>query len=76
MPADNDRQAAHDELKERFLSDPAFRATVMADPEAALQDALGPLTDEEREAVATLTATPRTEAELVEQLRSGGLGSW
>lgn len=76
MPADPDRQALHDQLRERFLSDPDFRAAVTADPVATLEATLGTLTDEEREAVTTLTATPRSEEELVEHLRSGGLGSW
>lgn len=76
MPADPDRQARYDVLRERFLSDPDFRATVTADPTAALEGVLGSLTAEESRAVADIAATPRSDDELVAHIRSGGLGSW
>lgn len=76
MPVDPERQAGYDQLRERFLNDPEFRAAVTADPTGALEGVLGPLTPEERQAVSDITATPRSDDELVEHIRSGGVGSW
>ena len=76
MPVDPERQSGYDQLRERFLSDPDFRAAVTADPTGALEGVLGPLTPEETQAVADITATPRSDDELVEHIRSGGVGSW
>jgi len=76
MPVDPERQAGYDQLRERFLSDPDFRAAVTADPTGALEGVLGPLTPEERQAVSDILATPRSDDELVEHIRSGGVGSW
>ena len=76
MPVDPERQAGYDQLRERFLSDPDFRAAVTADPTGALEGILGPLTPEERQAVRDILATPRSDDELVEHIRSGGVGSW
>ena len=44
MPVDPERQASYDQLRERFLNDPDFRAAVTADPTGALEGVLGPLT--------------------------------
>jgi hypothetical protein len=76
MSVDPERQASHDRLRERFLSDPDFRAAVTADPTGALEGVLGPLTAEESQAVSDITATPRSDDELVDHIRSGGLGAW
>ena len=76
MPVDPERQAGYDQLRERFLNDPEFRAAVTADPTGALEGVLGSLTAEESQAVSDITATPRSDDELVEHLRSGGVGSW
>jgi hypothetical protein len=76
MPVDPERQASYDQLRERFLSDPDFRAAVTADPTGALEGVLGPLSSEESQAVRDITATPRSDDELVEHIRSGGLGAW
>ena len=76
MPVDPERQAGYDQLRERFLNDSEFRAAVTADPTGALEGVLGSLTAEESQAVSDITATPRSDDELVEHLRSGGVGSW
>ena len=76
MPVDPERQSGYDQLRERYLNDPDFRAAVAADPTGALEGVLGPLTPEETQAVADITATPRSDDELVEHIRSGGVGSW
>ena len=76
MSVDPERQAGYDQLRERFLSDPDFRAAVTADPTGALEGVLGTLTPEDSQAVSDITATPRSDDELVEHIRSGGLGSW
>lgn len=76
MPVDPERQAGYDQLRERFLNDPEFRAAVTADPTGALEGVLGSLTPEESQAVSDITATPRSDDELVEHIRSGGVGSW
>ena len=76
MPVDPARQSSYDHLRERFLSDPDFRAAVTADPTGALEGVLGPLSPEESQAVRDITATPRSDDELVEHIRSGGLGAW
>ena len=76
MPVDPERQASYDQLRERFLNDPEFRAAVTADPTGALEGVLGSLTPEESQAVRDITATPRSDDELVEHIRSGGVGAW
>jgi hypothetical protein len=75
MSADADRQAQYDQLRERFLSDPQFRAQVRSDPAGTLEGELGALTDEEREWISDAAPGAQTDDELVAQV-SGKVGAW
>ena len=76
MPTDPDRQARHDEIRERFLADPEFRAAVQSDPTGTLEAELGELTDEERTALSDLAAEPGSGEDIVAHIRSRGVGAW
>lgn len=73
MPPESDRQAIYDQLREKFLSDTEFRAQFLADPAGTLENALGPLTDSERQWVADLGDI--SGEELAAQV-SQKVGSW
>lgn len=73
MPVESDRQAAYDQLRERFLADPQFRTEFLADPADALGSALGQLTDAERTWVASLGDTSGDDK--VKQLK-GQVEAW
>jgi hypothetical protein len=68
-----DRQAAYDELRERFLTEPSFRSEFLADPAATMERSLGSLTDDERAWIASISGVSGDD--LAEQLR-GGVGAW
>ena len=76
MSPDLDHQATYEQLRERFLDDSAFRAAMTADPAGTFRGVLGTLTPEESQAVSDITATPRSDDELVEHIRSGGVEAW
>ena len=71
MPADPQRQMLYDQLRERFINDPAFRAELRANPMTTLETTLGELTAEEREWVDRVVASDVSEDDLVDQFRRG-----
>ena len=73
MSPEPDRQAAYDQLREKFLADPEFRSQFVADPVGTLEREFGPLTDAERARVASLGDVSADE--LVDQLK-GKVGAW
>ncbi len=74
MPADADRQASYEQIRERFLNDPDFRKTLRANPTGTLQVVLGDLTDEER--CWTSEIVDSLDQELVDRISSGRYGFW
>ena len=74
MPADADRQASYDQIRERFLNDPEFRKTLRANPAGTLQVVLGDLTDEERRWTSEIVDS--LDQELVDRISAGRYGFW
>ena len=75
MSADADRQATHDQIRERFLTNPEYRSRLRSDPVDTLESELGTLTEEERTWIADLTAGGGTDDELIDQVK-GKVGAW
>jgi hypothetical protein len=74
MPADAERQASYQQIRERFLNDPEFRQTLRANPTGTLQAVLGDLTEEERRWTGEIIDS--LDQELVERISSGRYGFW
>lgn len=73
MSPDTDRESQYPLLRERFLSDPDFRARFRTDPVGTTEAEFGDLTDDEREQLRGLATG--SDEELVEQVR-GKVGAW
>lgn len=76
MAADEDREAQYDQIRERFLADPEFRAEMRADAVGTLTGVLGELTEQERQWVRELPDASTSEEELVDQVTTQRVGAW
>jgi hypothetical protein len=75
MTDDSSREATYRSIRERFLSDPEFRDQLTKDPAGTLESILGPLTEQERDAI---VAAPTGADELLDYVRQNPppLGFW
>lgn len=66
MSTDADRQALYRQVRNRFITDPDYRAAMRSDTVGTLEGTLGELTPEEREWVSRELPDPSTsDADLV-----------
>jgi len=66
MSTDADRSALYEEIRQRFVNDPDFRAQMRSNTVETLESVLGELSPEERERVNSGLPDPATsDAELI-----------
>jgi hypothetical protein len=68
MATDATRQVKYDEIRERFIADPDFRAELRADTVGTLTGILGELTEQERQWIREMPDASTSDDDLVEQL--------
>ncbi len=65
MTDDSSRAEQYSSIRSRFLSDPQFRDQLAKDPAGTLESILGPLSDEERSRLTSLTQSVASPDELL-----------
>ena len=77
MSTNADRSALYEQIRQRFVNDPDFRAQMRSNTVGTLESVLGELSAEEREWVSSELPDPATaDADLITWVQQKPPGSW